>query len=197
MTMIMKQILQILRYIPHKLFFARYFFSDDISLLAEMYGKEHIFLGKNIWIDRFVKISAPERGAKLEIGEGSRIHRFSYMKVNSGKIILGKNCSVQPFCYLSGAGGIVIGDGVRIAPGVMIYSNGHNYQDKKVPIWQQGVSLEQVTIEDDVWIGSNCVILKGVKIGKGSVIAAGSVVNKNVPPQSIVGGVPAKLIKKR
>ena len=65
------------------------------------------------------------------------------------------------------------------------------------PIMKQGVKREFVKIEDDCWIAANTVILAGVTIGKGSVIAAGSVVNKDVPPYSVVAGVPAKVIKSR
>jgi acetyltransferase-like isoleucine patch superfamily enzyme len=90
-----------------------------------------------------------------------------------------------------------IGDGVRIGAGTVIIPSNHVFSDPDVPIYLQGSAGTGICIEDDVWIGANCTILDGVHIGQGSVIAAGAVVNKDVAPYSVVGGVPARLIKKR
>jgi acetyltransferase-like isoleucine patch superfamily enzyme len=84
-----------------------------------------------------------------------------------------------------------------MSPRVSIYSENHLFDDPELSIKEQGVKREFVKIEDDCWIAANTVILAGVTIGRGSVIAAGSVVTKDVPPYSIVGGVPAKVIKSR
>ena len=73
----------------------------------------------------------------------------------------------------------------------------HNYFDLNIPIRYQGHTTGYIHIKRDVWIGSNVVILKDVTIGEGSIIAAGSVVNKDIPPFTIAGGVPIKIIKKR
>ncbi|MNG32136.1 Virginiamycin A acetyltransferase [compost metagenome] len=73
----------------------------------------------------------------------------------------------------------------------------HVFSDKTKPIKEQGIYRQGITIEDDCWIGSNVTILDGVTIGTGSVVAAGAVVTKDVPPYSVVGGVPAKIIKER
>jgi len=71
----------------------------------------------------------------------------------------------------------------------------HSYQDITIPIHKQGVSRQEITVEDEVWIGANCVVVAGVTIGKHSVIAAGSVVTKDVPPYSVVVGNPGRVIK--
>ncbi|MDL2305398.1 acyltransferase, partial [Bacteroides sp. OttesenSCG-928-D19] len=71
----------------------------------------------------------------------------------------------------------------------------HNFEDVNIPIDEQGVDTLPVVIEDDVWIGANAVILPGVTVGKHSVIAAGSVVSRSVPPYSVCAGIPAKVIK--
>jgi acetyltransferase-like isoleucine patch superfamily enzyme len=84
-----------------------------------------------------------------------------------------------------------------MSPRVSIYAENHLFDDPELNIKEQGVKREFVKIEDDCWIAANTVILAGVTIGRGSVIAAGSVVTKDVPPYSIVGGVPAKVIKSR
>tara|TARA_Y100000991_G_C21709108_1_gene237101 strand:- start:224 stop:532 length:309 start_codon:yes stop_codon:yes gene_type:complete len=93
-----------------------------------------------------------------------------------------------------GIGEIIIGKNVLIGPNSVLRSNNHNYKTSQKPINQQGMSEGKITIEDDVWIGSNVVILPNVIIGKGSIVAAGAVVTSNVEAFSIVGGVPAKLI---
>ena len=98
---------------------------------------------------------------------------------------------------LYGNGGILIGYFVRIGAQSLIISSNHIYNRTDLPIFQQGISSKGLEIEYDVWIGARSTILDGVKIGKGSIIAAGSVVNKDIEAYSIVGGVPAKLIKKR
>lgn len=84
-----------------------------------------------------------------------------------------------------------------MSPGVSIYAENHNFSDPTSPMKDQGVTVEFVTIEDDCWLASNCIILAGVTVGKGSVIAAGSVVTKDVPPYSVVAGSPAVVIKSR
>ena len=120
-----------------------------------------------------------ERGAKLqsEISLGD----FSGLGVGSdinGRVIIGKN--------------------VLMAPEVVIYTVNHNYIDKNYTIISQGYSDEQpVVIEDDVWLCRRAMIMPGVHIGKGAVVAAGAIVTKDVPPYSVVGGNPAKVIRYR
>ena len=94
-----------------------------------------------------------------------------------------------------GKGGITIGDNVLIGPNVVLRSNNHMFQDVLIPIREQGMTQGEIVVGDDVWIASNAVILAGVKIGRGAVVAAGGVVTKDVPDYAVVGGVPAKLIK--
>jgi len=86
---------------------------------------------------------------------------------------------------------------VRIAPRCNIVSNNHRFKDKDKPIMEQGMDNKPVFIDNDVWVGINVTILPGVRIGKGSIVAAGSVVTKDVEAGSVVGGVPAKVIKMR
>lgn len=110
---------------------------------------------------------------------------------------VGNNSSIGPYAYIGCSGYIEIGNNVMMSPRVSIYSENHVFSDTSIPMIEQGVSRSFVKIEDDCWIAANTVILAGVTIGRGSVIAAGSVVTKDIPPFSIVGGVPAKVIKSR
>lgn len=95
-------------------------------------------------------------------------------------------------------GPLTLGDNVMMGPDVMVYTQNHRTDRVDVPMIDQGNSEKrEVIIGDDVWIGARSIIMPGVKIGEGSIIAAASVVTKDVMPYSVVGGVPAKLIKMR
>lgn len=98
---------------------------------------------------------------------------------------------------LDGTGGIVTGNNVMIASGVLILTANHKHDDMTRPMMWQGVESAPVIIEDDVWIGIRAIILPGVRVGRSSVIGAGAVVANNVPPFSIVVGNPAKVVRKR
>lgn len=103
---------------------------------------------------------------------------------------LGLNSRIQ--------GPLYIGNDVMMGPDVIIYTSNHESSRTDIPMIEQGnTEKKPVIIEDDVWIGARSIIMSGVKIGKGSIIAAGAVVTKSVEPYSVVGGVPAKLIKYR
>jgi len=135
---------------------------------------------------------------KITIGEKTRISSFVKIKVSSGLIKIGKNCTINSFCFIDAErGGLEIGDNVLIGPGVGIHGSNYKYSDKNRPIIEQGIESKGIKIEDDVWIGSNSTILDGVTIGKGSVIGAGSVVTRDIPPYSVAFGVPAKVVEER
>lgn len=109
---------------------------------------------------------------------------------------IGDNSGIGVNCMLSGK--VTIGNDVMMGPEVFIYTFNHRFDRTDIPMWKQGhEETKPVHIEDDVWIGSRATILPGVRIGKGSIIGANSVVTKDVMPYSIVGGNPAKLIKVR
>lgn len=112
-----------------------------------------------------------------------------------GKVRIGNNCQINENVFIQGA---TIGNHVMIAPNVALISNMHNHNLTDIPMNLQGkVTGNKITIEDDVWIGRNAIIMPGIVIGKGAIIAAGAVVTKDVPPYTIVGGVPAKQLKRR
>lgn len=92
---------------------------------------------------------------------------------------------------------ITIGDNTIIGPNCVLHSGNHNYKDKSIPIWKQGYRFRPIVIGKDVWIAANVTVLQGVEIGDGAVIAAGSVVTKDVAAYSVVAGIPAKKIGDR
>lgn len=111
------------------------------------------------------------------------------------RLSIGSNVSVNRFCYIDAAGRIDIRDDVSVAHHSSLISANHSWQDPETPIRDNPVDLAPIVIENDVWIGSGCRILAGVVVGSRSVIAAGAVVTKNVPPGTLAAGIPARTIK--
>lgn len=114
-------------------------------------------------------------------------------------LTVGENTQIGPFCVLlTGEQGITIGNNVMIAPNCVFAAGNHEYRNLETPMRFAGsFSNGPILIEDDVWIGANCTICDNVKISKGSVIGANSLVNKDVAPYDIVGGVPIKVLSSR
>lgn len=136
-------------------------------------------------------------GGSIEILDDTEILDGVIILTYGGNIKIGQRCSINAKSILYGHGGLNIGNDVLIAGHCMLIPSNHNFHSINKTINSQGNTSKGIVIEDDVWIAHGCSILDGVTIGKGSIIAAGSVVNKNVPPYSIYGGIPAKLLKKR
>lgn len=111
-------------------------------------------------------------------------------------IICGDNVSIHEMCYINGLGGLIIGNAVSIAHGSSILTVNHTWEDDSKPIKYNKVIKKSVKIGDDVWIGCGTRIMAGVNIGNRTVVAAGSVVTKNVENNTIVGGCPARIIKR-
>lgn len=134
---------------------------------------------------------------RISIGSRTIVHPGALLLPYGGAIEIGDDCSVNPYTILYGHGGLTIGNGVRIATHCVIIPANHRFDDPETPIRLQGESRLGVSIEHDVWIGAHATILDGVTIGSGAVIAAGAVVNREVPAGALVAGVPAKVVSSR
>lgn len=157
-----------------------------------------ILLGKNVSIGDGVRLVCSDQTAEIIIGDGTVIHSRAILETGpGGRIVLGSMNSVNPYCVLYGHGGLTTGDYVRIAAHTVIIPANHIFEDPDRLIARQGLTRKGIRIGRDVWIACGCRILDDVDIGDGSIIAAGAVVNRNVAPFSVVGGVPAKVIKMR
>lgn len=133
----------------------------------------------------------------ITVGAHSTIGRGVELVPQQGAIHIGAHCSLNNHAIFYGAGSITISDNCRIATGVVFAAFNHGIGDLHKPIRQQPITAEGILVEEDVWIGALAVITDGVTIGAGSVVGAGSIVTRDVPPLSIVGGNPARLIRRR
>lgn len=133
----------------------------------------------------------------IRIGNGVHIKENANLSTYGGYIAIGDGSNIGQNCVLYGQGGIDIGQNVLVGPNCAILSGSHIFQDPDVLIVKQGTCDSGIAIGDDVWVGANVSILDGVKIGKGCVIGAGSVVTKDLPEYSIAYGNPARVQRKR
>lgn len=139
---------------------------------------------------QFWKASLGAMGNNVRIMRGTKA-------VSPNNIRLGENVYIGERCALYGYANITIGQNALIAREVIILTRNHIFSSLDSPIRDQGYSVSPVTIEEDVWVGARVTILPGVTIGKGSVVAAGSVVTKDIPEYAIVAGIPARQVKSR
>lgn len=164
--------------------------------------KNLISLGRTTFIGDNVEINALSKKG-ISFGDNVSLHRNSIIDCTGGIRSIGEgltianNVGFSPNCYIQVRGPVIIGNNVLFGPEVNIFSETHNFDNPDVFINEQGETRKGVIIKDGVWVGSRATILDGVTVGENSIIAAGSLVNKDVPPYSIVAGVPAKIIKHR
>ncbi|MBU0512444.1 MAG: acyltransferase [Chloroflexi bacterium] len=127
---------------------------------------------------------------------GAILHVYNFRDLPNAGIKIGRDCLIGEYNVIRGQGGVNIGDRVYTSPGTQIIAVNHIFDDPERPFIEQGITAQGIIIEDDVWLGSNVVVTDGVRVGKGAVIAAGAVVTEDVPSHTVVGGVPAKVIRK-
>lgn len=148
--------------------------------------------GVQIWSGEY--FTSPKM---IRIGCNTTIGPGVHLIPNGGRIEIGSNTDIGRGLLVISKGEVRIGNNVLIGPDCKIIAFDHSFSNGNIPIAKQQTVGRGVLIDDDVWFGANAVILDGVKIGKGAVVGAGAVVTKDVKPYTVVGGVPAKLIKRR
>ena len=159
-----------------------------VRMLAPIYQHR----GKHSVIHRSARMDTPPYRI-FSLGDYSVIESFACINNAVGDVMIGDHTRIGLHNTIIGP--VEIGSHVNLAQGITVTALNHNFDDTEKRIDEQGVSTNPVTIEDDVWVGANAVILPGVTIGNHCVVAAGAVVTKDVPPHSLVAGVPAKVIK--
>jgi acetyltransferase-like isoleucine patch superfamily enzyme len=158
-----------------------------------------IHLGNGSYLDEGVYLHACPQG--IEIGantlvmHGAVLHVYNFRDLPHAFIRIGRDSLVGEYSVIRGQGGVTIGDRVYTSPMTQIIAVNHVFTDPGRPFVEQGITAEGIIIEDDVWLGSACVVTDGVRVGKRAVVAAGAVVTKDVPEHTVVAGVPAKPIR--
>ena len=159
-----------------------------IRFLAPLYQHR----GRHSVIHHSARLDTPPY-RKFSLGNYSVIESFACINNAVGDVMIGDHTRIGLHNTIIGP--VIIGSHVNLAQGITVTALNHIFEDSKKRIDEQGVSTSAVVIEDDIWIGANAVVLPGVTIGHHSVVAAGAVVTKDVPPHSLVAGIPAKVIK--
>lgn len=160
---------------------------------------DNIRLGSGVYLDQGTYLHACPSG--IEIGEGSIVmhgavlHVYNFRGMPQSGIKIGKDSLVGEYTVIRGQGGVTIGDRVYTSPFSQLIAVNHIFDDPNRPFVEQGITAKGIIVEDDVWIGASAIITDGVRIGKGAVIAAGAVVTADVAPHTVVGGVPARVIR--
>ncbi|PGB14214.1 transferase [Bacillus toyonensis] len=169
---------------------------------VKLRNKNAISFGNGVTLDDYVCLDGLSREG-LRIGNNVKVGSYTIIACsgslkNLGKgIIIGDNSGIGDFSFFGAAGGIKIGSNVIMGQNVRFHSENHNFIRTDIPIKEQGVTNKGITIGDDCWIGSGVVFLDGVEVGKGCVIGANTLVNKNIPSYSVAVGNPVKIVKSR
>lgn len=186
-----------------KRFYKRLFYNSNLNVtfgrhLAIRHPSK-ISIGKGTIIDDYCVLdSKSEKSPGIVIGERCLIGRNATISTGyKGYVRIGKNTIVGASSLLQGPGGIDIGKNVLIGDQTVLNAGKHIYKNPGLPILEQGITMEGISVEDDVWIGTGVIVTDGVTISRGSVIEPGSVVKNDIPPYAVATGSPASIIKYR
>jgi acetyltransferase-like isoleucine patch superfamily enzyme len=160
-----------------------------------------IRFGRSVTLERGVIIDGLSTDG-MEIGDNVMIGPYCVIRASLlshlGKgFHLGRSSSLDAYSFVGAGGGVWVGDRVIMGQHISFHAENHNFELVDRPIRDQGITGKGIVIDDDCWVGSNVTFLDGVHVGTGCVIAAGAVVTKDVPPYSVVAGVPARVIDSR
>lgn len=158
-----------------------------------------IHLGEGVFIDERVLIYGDKNSGPVRFDKHVLIYRDTIIQTGAGgSVSIGTCSSLQPRCQLCAyKAPIEIGCDVQIAPNCAFYSYDHSFAPGELIRNQPLQTKGGIVIEDDAWLGVGVIVLDGVRVGKGAVIAAGSVVKNSVPDDAIAAGIPARVIKMR
>lgn len=168
---------------------------------VDLRNARFVRFGKGVTVERGVIIDGlSAQGIKL--GDNVMIGAYSFVCASMMSLLgeglsFGNNSSCGPYSFIGAGGAITIGEHVNMGQHVSFHAENHNFDRMDVPIGCQGVTRKGIVIEDDCWVGSNVVFLDGAHVGHGCVIAAGAVVRGKIPPCSVVGGIPARVLRRR
>ena len=165
-------------------------------------GKRHIQLGRGATLDRGVVLDGYARrgvliGARTRIGSFTVISCTSHLSLFGEGFSIGADSGIGDYSWIGAAGGVTIGSNVIMGQFVSFHSQEHEFEDPTTPIRQQGTTQRGITIGNDCWVGARATFLDGSYVSEGCVVAAGAVVRGEVPPFSVIAGVPARVVRSR
>lgn len=160
----------------------------------------HVTLDHGAYVDQGVYLHACPQGIRVGkrsiVMHGSVLHVYNFRNLPHAGIWIGEDSLIGEYNVIRGQGGVTIGSRVYTSPMVQLVAVNHVFDDPSRPFVDQGITARGITIEDDVWIGSGAVVTDGITVGRGAVVAAGSVVTRDVAPHTVVGGVPARVLRR-
>jgi acetyltransferase-like isoleucine patch superfamily enzyme len=165
-----------------------------------IYNKRNIHFGKSVTIDKNCEIDGFSSepiiiGDCVKIGAYSSLSSTSHMSKYGKGLKIGNHSAVGQFTEFGAAGGIEIGSDVIMGSYISFHSENHNFNDSTKLIREQGVTSKGIKLGNNIWVGAKVTFLDGCEVGDNSVVAAGAVVSGVFPKNSVIGGIPAKIIK--
>ena len=174
---------------------------SDVGFIAPSatWYHPHVSFGKHVFIGDRVMLFSRDGSGLIRLGDRVHVYQDTCVETGEGgEISIGKNSSIHRGCQLMAyKGSIRIGEGVAIAAGCALYPYDHGIELGRPIRSQPIVSKGAIEVGDDAWLGTGVTVLAGVRIGEGAVVAAGAVVTRDVPPNSISAGVPARVVGMR
>ena len=171
-------------------------YSSTIKCRSRIYSMQNLSIDRGCYIDA-LSSEGISFGNNVSIGKYTTIECTGTLKSLGKGLNVCSRVGLGTRGFFGCAGGIEIGDDTIFGNYVSLHSENHNFQDRNIPIRLQGVKRKGIIIGKDCWIGAKVTILDGTVIGDGCIVAAGAVVRGYIPPYSIIGGIPAKVIKSR
>ncbi len=159
----------------------------------------NIRLSHGVYLDEQTYLHAAPGGIHIGpntlVMHGAILHVYNFRDLPDAGIWIGQDCLIGEYSVIRGQGGVRIGDRVYTSPHTQLLAVNHVFDDASRPFVEQGITASGIVVNDDVWIGAGAIVTDGVTVGEGSIIAAGAVVTRDVPPHTVVAGVPASPIK--
>ncbi len=166
-----------------------------ISIWVTLVGVRGIVIGSHCKVDPFCYLKSEKPNGRLVIGNHVVINRFSHISAKGSQVRIEDYSYIGYNNWIGGQGSITIGHNFISGMNLVMVSSNHDYYNVSIP-YHRGEEIEgDILVGDSVWIGANSVVLPGISIGSGAVVAAGSIVTKDVPPHVVVAGNPAEVVK--
>ncbi len=167
---------------------------------VKIYNKSNFKFGSGCTIEKYSTLDCFAKqpivfGNSVKIGAFSTVSTTSHLSKYGIGLNIGNNSAIGEYSYFGCSGGVSIGEDVIMGQYISFHSENHNFANKSKLIREQGVTSKGVVLGNNIWVGSKVTFLDGCKVGDNSVVAAGAVVKDEFPPNVIIGGVPAKVLK--